>query len=92
MAIVPRTGEIVLLQMDGDLSPDEFEQAMELSIGAAKQIYEIQRDALRRWYAPSAEAALAAAAIAAEAPPPPPAEMPPPPPENEDVMREVDDL
>ncbi len=88
MAIVPRTGEIVLLQMDGHLSPSEFDKAMELSIGAAKRIYEIQRDALRRRYAPAAEAALS------EPPPPPPAEAeaPPPPPAEPDVMREVDDL
>src|SRR5437763_10340316 len=33
MAIVPRTGEIVLLQMDGHLTLDEFEKAMELSLG-----------------------------------------------------------
>ncbi len=92
MAIVPRTGEIVLLQMDGHLSLDEFDEAMSLSIGAANRIYEIQRDALRRRYAPSAEAALAAAAVEARNPPPPTEAPPPPPPEDPDVMREVDDL
>src|SRR5436189_262763 len=59
MAIVPRTGEIVLLQMDGHLTADEFAQAMELSIGATKQIYEIQRDALRRRYGAGPGAAVA---------------------------------
>ena len=93
MAIVPRTGEIVLLQMDGHLTADEFDRAMGLSIGAAKKIYEIQRDALRRRYESVAEQARM------EAPPPrPPTEAPPPPPEDlpedmpEDPGPEVDDL
>ncbi|HTD81294.1 MAG TPA: exosome complex exonuclease Rrp41 [Thermoplasmata archaeon] len=89
MAIVPRTGEIVLLQMDGHLTADEFAQAMELSIGATKQIYEIQRDALRRRYESVAEAAVA------EAIREPPREEPPreaPPEMPEDLPPEVDDL
>ena len=51
MAVVPRTGEIVLLQMDGHLTYDEFQKAMSLSLGAAQRLYELQRDALRRRYA-----------------------------------------
>ncbi len=89
MAIVPRTGEIVLLQMDGHLTAAEFDEAMELSIGAAKQIYELQRDALRRRFASVAEAAQREA----EREPPreePPREMPPEMPE--DLPPEVDDL
>jgi len=91
MAIVPRTGEIVLLQMDGHLTADEFDKAMDLSIGATKQIYEIQRDALRRRYESVAEQARR------ETPPPPPSEAPPPPedlPEDEPEDRgpEADDL
>ena len=54
MAIVPRTGEIVLLQMDGHLTEDEFDRAMKLSMDAAKRIYEMQKDALRRRYAVTA--------------------------------------
>src|SRR5436309_4493900 len=50
MAVVPRTGEIVLLQMDGHLTEDEFDQAMKLSMDAAKRIYEMQKEALRRRY------------------------------------------
>ena len=93
MAIVPRTGEIVLLQMDGHLTADEFDRAMGLSIGAAKKIYEIQRDALRRRYESVAEQAR----LEAPPPPPPPSEAPPPPedlPEDmpEDPGPEVDDL
>jgi len=33
LAIVPSTGEIVLMQMDGELSPDEIDQAMDLIYG-----------------------------------------------------------
>lgn len=55
MAIVPRTGEIVLLQMDGHLTYDEFQKAMDLSIGAAQRLYEVQRDALRRRYSVTLE-------------------------------------
>ena len=55
MAIVPRTGEIVLLQMDGHLTQEEFHKAMDLSINAAKRIYELQREALLRRYASVAE-------------------------------------
>lgn len=55
MAIVPRTEKITLLQMDGNLTIEEFEQAMDLSIAACKDIYEIQRDALKRRYSMSLE-------------------------------------
>src|SRR2546426_1053824 len=54
-AVVPRTGEIVLLQMDGHLTSDEFEKAMVLSIDAARRIYDLQRDALRRRYSVTLE-------------------------------------
>ncbi len=55
MAIVPRTGEIVLLQMDGDMTQDELFQAMEMSMKAAEYIYGLQKDALRKKYAMIAE-------------------------------------
>src|SRR2546427_9644503 len=88
MAIVPRTGEIVLLQMDGHLTADEFDQAIDLSINATKEIYELQRDALRRRYA-----AVAQQALDHPPPPPPPSELPPPPETGEDELPpEVDDL
>src|SRR3989442_2365392 len=86
MAIVPRTGEIVLLPMDGHLTADEFDKAMELSIDATKEIYELQRDALRRRYGPMAEQARE------NPPPPPPTEVPPPPDLPEDFPPEGDDL
>jgi hypothetical protein len=36
--------------MDGDLSPDEFNLAMEYNFKAAAEIHEIMVDALRRRY------------------------------------------
>jgi len=50
LGLVPRTGEIVLLQMDGDLSVDEFKTALTMSTDACYRIYEAQKDALRRKY------------------------------------------
>lgn len=47
---VPRTGEIVLLQMDGDLTREEFEKGIRMAIDACKKVYELQRDALKRRY------------------------------------------
>jgi len=41
----------VLLQMDGCLTTQEFEKAMELGINACKDIYEIQKAALKERYA-----------------------------------------
>lgn len=51
MAIVPRTGEIVLLQMDGHMTTEEFDQAMKIGMGACMEVYEAQKDALKRRYA-----------------------------------------
>lgn len=42
------TGEIVLLQMDGNLSPDEFEKALDLAMEANKKVVVYMRDALMR--------------------------------------------
>jgi exosome complex component RRP41 len=51
LGFVPRTGEIVLLQMDGHMTSDEFQEAMKMAIAACRQIHGIQQDALRRRYA-----------------------------------------
>ncbi len=55
VAIVPRTEDIVLLQMDGHFTPDEFDTALKGSISACHKIYELQKDALRRRYAVRAQ-------------------------------------
>ncbi len=55
LAIVPRTEEIVLLQMDGDLTAKEFQQGLKMGIDACKKIYEMQKEALKTRYAVTVE-------------------------------------
>ena len=50
IAIMPRTGEITLLQSDGNLSEEEFENALSLAIEGCMQISEVQKEALKRRY------------------------------------------
>jgi exosome complex component RRP41 len=57
IAIVPHTGEIVLLQMDGLFTPEEFEEALKLGIKACMEVYKIQKDALKTKYAQPHQAA-----------------------------------
>ncbi len=50
VAIMPRTGGISLLQMDGILSQTEFKEALELALEGCKQVYELQKEALTKAY------------------------------------------
>ncbi|MFQ6060399.1 MAG: exosome complex exonuclease Rrp41 [Thermoplasmata archaeon] len=50
VAIVPRTQEIILLQMDGHFTQEEFEKGLKMSLDACQRIYEMQKEALRRRY------------------------------------------
>ena len=50
IAVVAKTGEIVLLQQDGHFTPAEMDQALEYTLKAAGEIYEIQKAALLRRY------------------------------------------
>jgi len=50
LGYVPRTGEIVLLQMDGDLTYEQFSKGINMAIDGCKKVYEVQRDALKRRY------------------------------------------
>ncbi len=45
IAMTPN-GDITLMQMDGNLTPDEFGQAVTMAMKGAKDIYELQRRAL----------------------------------------------
>ena len=47
MGILPNTGELVFLQMDGDLSPAEFKQAWDYNMEAALVVHQIMVDALK---------------------------------------------
>ncbi len=49
-AMIPRTKEIVLLQMDGDLSEDELKEVLELSKKASLYISDLQKEALLAKY------------------------------------------
>ena len=42
------TGEIVLLQMDGHLTPEQFELALDMAVEGNKQVVQFQREALLR--------------------------------------------
>ncbi len=46
IAINSTTGEVVLLQMDGHLSAEEFDQAMDYAVKACDQVFAAQREAL----------------------------------------------
>ena len=57
LGYIPRTEEVVLLQMDGDLTTEEFEKGFSMAREACKHIYDLQRDALKRRYVISDDAA-----------------------------------
>ncbi len=48
LAILPKTEELVLLQMDGLISKPEWQKAVKLGIKGCKQVYEMQKEALRK--------------------------------------------
>jgi len=50
VAISPRTGEILLLQMDGHLTLDEFDKALDLAIKGCHIVSDIQKKALLEKY------------------------------------------
>ena len=50
VAISPRTGEVLLLQMDGNLTKEELSKALALVKEAGKTITKLQKDALKRDY------------------------------------------
>ena len=50
VAISPRTGEVILLQMDGHLTVDEFNQAFDLAVKGCHAVSEIQKKAVMHKY------------------------------------------
>lgn len=50
VAYMPNKELVTLLQMDGILSPKETEGCIELAVEACKQIYEVQKEALKKKY------------------------------------------
>jgi exosome complex component RRP41 len=51
VALMPSLNAITLLQMDGKLSQEEFESTVNLAIEGCKQIYTMQKEALKAKYA-----------------------------------------
>lgn len=50
LAIAPRTNDILLLQMDGHLTIDEFDQALEIAMRGCHSVSELQQSALLNKY------------------------------------------
>ena len=48
--MMPNTGEITLLQLDGEISKEDLKKALEYSKKACKDIYEVQKKALKEKY------------------------------------------
>ncbi|MCK4717685.1 MAG: exosome complex exonuclease Rrp41, partial [Thermoplasmata archaeon] len=55
MALIPKTGEVVLFQMDGHMTYEEMEKAIDMSVKACYEIYDIQKAALKKRYTTSQE-------------------------------------
>ena len=47
MGILPNSGELVFLQMDGDLSQEEFNQAWQYNMDAAQSVHRLMVDSLK---------------------------------------------
>ncbi len=47
VAIMPKSEEVVLLQMDGHLTQEEFDRALSMAIEGCKKLYEMQKEALK---------------------------------------------
>jgi exosome complex component RRP41 len=50
VGIMPNTGEIVLLQLNGILTPGEFKQALDMAYKGVEQIYKTAKEAMYRKY------------------------------------------
>jgi exosome complex component RRP41 len=51
MALVPQSGRLVLLQMEGHMTEEELSQALDLGVQGCREIYEKMKQALRERYA-----------------------------------------
>jgi exosome complex component RRP41 len=50
LALMPNLNAVTLLQMDGILTPEEFEKAVNLAMEGCKKIYPLQKEALKTKY------------------------------------------
>ena len=56
VAFMPNLNAITLLQMDGNLSVDEFKTAVNMALEGCKQLYALQKEALKSKYVTVEEA------------------------------------
>ena len=50
VALMPAFNAITLLQMDGQLASSEFEKTVNLALEGCKQLYAVQKEALKSKY------------------------------------------
>jgi len=50
VAYLPRLEQVTLLQLDGNLAPEQFNECLDKAIGGCKMVYEIQKQALMKKY------------------------------------------
>ena len=50
VAYMPRLEQVTLLQLDGNLAPEQFNECLDKAIGGCKMVYEIQKQALMQKY------------------------------------------
>jgi exosome complex component RRP41 len=55
IAIMPNLNLVTLFQLEGAFTPEEFRQAFDMTMGACRQLYQLQREALIRRYFGKAE-------------------------------------
>jgi exosome complex component RRP41 len=51
IAMIPSTGEVTLLQMDGEMEPKEMQDVLQLAEQKCKEIYALQKQALKDKFA-----------------------------------------
>src|SRR3989344_52902 len=51
VAILPNSGKVTLLQMDGEINEEKLMSALELAKTGCKEIYEVQKEALKARFA-----------------------------------------
>ncbi len=56
LALMPNLNAVTLLQMDGSLTIEEFEKAINLALEGCKQLYTFQKEALKSKYVAAKEA------------------------------------
>jgi exosome complex component RRP41 len=55
VALMPNLNAVTLLQMDGILTHEEFEKAVNMAVDGCKQIYAMQKEALKKKYVSASE-------------------------------------